>query len=76
MELRQGNGLESMEEDNEEYYYIPDDSHRITIDRNGNVIFPPTFTDEDKRLWLKDLEDFWKKARQTTQPNNQAHLIG
>ena len=42
---------EDNKEDNEEYYYIPDDSHRITIDRNGNVIFPPTCTDEDKRLY-------------------------
>ena len=63
MELRQGNGLESMEEDNEEYYYVPGDSHRITIDRNGNVIFPPTYIDEDKRLWIKDLEDFLKKSQ-------------
>ena len=52
-----------MKEDNEEYYYIPDGSHSITIDRNGNVIFPPTCTDEDKRLWFKDLEDFLKKSQ-------------
>ena len=54
---------EDNKEDNEEYYYVPDDSHRITIDRNGNVIFPPTYTDEDERLWIKDLEDFLKKSQ-------------
>ena len=52
-----------MKEDNEEYYYIPDDSHRITIDRNGNVIFPPTCTDEDKRLWFEDLENSLKNSQ-------------
>ena len=54
---------EDNKEDNEEYYYIPDDSHRITIDRNGNVIFPPTCTDEDKRLWFEDLENSLKKSQ-------------
>ena len=54
---------EDNKEDNEEYYYIPDDSHRITIDMNGNVIFLPTCTDEDKRLWFKDLEDSLKKSQ-------------
>ena len=63
MELWQGDCLELMEEDNEEYYYVPDDSHRITIDRNGNVIFPPTCTDEDKRLWFEDLENSLKKSQ-------------
>ena len=54
---------EDNKEDNEEYYYIPDDSHRITIDMNGNVIFLPTCTDEDKRLWIKALEDSLKKSQ-------------